>query len=1282
MRGRTVGSIVLCAGLVAVLATPASAADTGSPAAAPKSLAGSFVVFDPSAGGAACWAPSTSQTLCFGAESFTTDWEYAYYLILNLPTDWTVVDIAVAGSPVCDSGSFGSFSWWSYGGVNEPLIEHYRYMSPTDHCTAFYCIEVTTGSGSGDALVSWYWDGDGYGGTPHYPCSDDGFTPSGMEACDQSVQPRAAIPDCSSFGSLEGTIRDAATGGPTCAPAVAAIEPGGLSAPADGSGAYGPVFLSDGLYDVTASAPGYDDLTAPGVAVVAGVITTQDFDLGRPVLEALPTSFDVSLAVSSSGDETLGIGNLGSSPALDWSLRELPPTETANPFSGTAPEPGVAVEAELAAAMDSRGEAGLLIDFRERPDLSPALGMDWHERGRFVVDVLRESAARSQARVREYLDRGRVPYQAFWIDNLILVPSARREVLGDLQAFDEIEVLRARRTMDLIEPVARVAAPSGGRAVEPNIDHVEADQVWALGFTGDGLVVANIDTGVRYTHDVLEPHYRGNLGGGAFDHAYNWLDGVDGSAAAPSDDHGHGSHTMGTMVGDDGGANQVGMAPGATWIACDACEASGGCPEAALLTCAQWIVAPYPAGSPSSADPSKRPHVVNNSWGDCGRSYDNWYQGVVDSWHAAGVYPVFSNGNASNCGYSTPPGCNTVGNPGRYGNVTGVGSTGQFNGAYATHSNWGPTDNLDTVNPEGYPSIKPQVAAPGVNIRSATASSDTSYGSWNGTSMSAPHVGGLVALMWQAGPCLVGDYAQTETIIMATATAIPYASNCGGEGPGNLPNQATGWGEIDALTAVTEATVWCNADWLPWVSETPTDGQVVAGGADDVTLTFTCGTDPGDQTGTLRLTTNDPCAETTDLPLALHCTDASSADLTVTKSDGVATVVPGEGLSYTIVVGNAGPDDVVGATVVDAFPAELTGVTWTCAAAGGASCTAAGSGDIGDAVDLPVGGTATYTAVASVDTVATGTLSNTATVAPPAGVIDPDPGDNSATDLTDLVPSADLAVTKTDGLGFIMPGDQVTYTISVTNAGPSDAPGSLVSDVFPAELSGTTWTCAAAGGASCTAAGSGDIADTVSLPAGGSLVYTATGTLAASAAGTLANTATVAPAAGVTDPDPGDNSATDLTTVGAFTELHGRVDDGVCWVAPGEVTTYTVTVVNDGPGDAIGALVEDSPPAILTGLAWTCTASGGASCTASGVGAISQAVDLPAGGSVVFELTGTVDPGATGWLLNEATVTPPVNCVDPTPDNAVMWDLDALEPPVLCDGFEDGSTAGWSATVP
>src|SRR5699024_274314 len=89
----------------------------------------------------------------------------------------------------------------------------------------------------------------------------------------------------------------------------------------------------------------------------------------------------------------------------------------------------------------------------------------------------------------------------------------------------------------------------------------------------------------------------------------------------------------------------------------------------------------------NNPDPSLRADVVNNSWGDCGTSYDGWYQGTVDAWVAAGVVPVSSNGNAGNCGYSYPPGRNTVGNPARYGSMLGIGSSGNSNGEYATHSN-------------------------------------------------------------------------------------------------------------------------------------------------------------------------------------------------------------------------------------------------------------------------------------------------------------------------------------------------------------------------------------------------------------------------------------------------------------------------------------------------------------------------------------------------------------------------------------------------------------------
>ena len=104
----------------------------------------------------------------------------------------------------------------------------------------------------------------------------------------------------------------------------------------------------------------------------------------------------------------------------------------------------------------------------------------------------------------------------------------------------------------------------------------------------------------------------------------------------------------------------------------------------------------------------------------------------------------------------------------------------------------------------------------------------------------------------------------------------------------------------------------------------------------------------------------------------------------------------------------------------------------------------------------------------------------------------------------------------------------------------------------------------------------------------------------------------------------------------------------------------------------MGSTVVDNPPAILTGVTWTCTAAGGASCPASGAGDINETVDLPVGGSVEFLLSGTVDPGAGGWLINEAAVTPPAGAIDPTPYNASMRDWDALEPAIFCDSFDGG----------
>ncbi|MDX9733828.1 MAG: hypothetical protein RBU36_06860, partial [Thermoanaerobaculia bacterium] len=387
-----------------------------------------------------------------------------------------------------------------------------------------------------------------------------------------------------------------------------------------------------------------------------------------------------------------------------------------------------------------------------------------------------------------------------------------------------------------------------------------------------------------------------------------------------------------------------------------------------------------------------------------------------------------------------------------------------------------------------------------------------------------------------------------------------------------------------------------------------------------------------------------------------------TADLTITKTDGVTTVVPGSNVTYTIVATNAGPSAVTGATVADTFPATLTSVTWTCAAAGGGSCAASGSGNIADTVDLPAGASVTYTVNATVSATATGSLVNTATVAAPGGITDPTPGNNTATDTDTLSPTADLSITKTDGVTTVIPGNNVTYTIVATNAGPSTVTGATVADTFPATLTGVTWTCVAAGGGSCTASGSGNIADTVNLPAGASATYTVTATVSATATGTLVNTATVTLPGGITDPTPGNNTATDTDTLNPTADLSITKTDGVTTAIPGNNVTYTIVATNVGPSAVTGATVADTFPATLTGVTWTCAATGGGSCTASGSGNIADTVNLPAGATATYTVSATISATATGTLANTATVTAPGGITDPTPGNNSATDTDTLNP--------------------
>jgi uncharacterized repeat protein (TIGR01451 family) len=431
------------------------------------------------------------------------------------------------------------------------------------------------------------------------------------------------------------------------------------------------------------------------------------------------------------------------------------------------------------------------------------------------------------------------------------------------------------------------------------------------------------------------------------------------------------------------------------------------------------------------------------------------------------------------------------------------------------------------------------------------------------------------------------------------------------------------------------------------------------------TATFTAtGTIAPGATGTLVNTAAvaPPAGVSDPTPANNTATDTDTltptGDLAVTKTDGQATQVPGTPVTYTIAVSNPGPSTMSGVAVADTFPAAITGVGWTCAGTGGATCAIpAAAGNIATTVTLPPASSATFTATGTVSATATGSLANTATVAAAAGTTDPNTANNSAIDTDTLTPTADLAVTKTDGQASAVPGTPITYTIVVSNAGPSVSGTATLADPFPS-VTGVTWTCAASAGSTCPPSGAGALSAPVSLAPAGSATFTATGTIAPTATGSLANTATASSAAGVTDPVSGNNSATDTDTLTPQADFSVTKTDGQLVATPGAPIQYTIVVRQNGPSASGAATVTDTLPAEITGGSWTCTASGGSTCPASGAGNISTPVTLALGGTATFTLSGTVSPAATGTVANTASVAAPGTVTDPVAANDQATDTD------------------------
>lgn len=444
-----------------------------------------------------------------------------------------------------------------------------------------------------------------------------------------------------------------------------------------------------------------------------------------------------------------------------------------------ASPPGASERATVASELlDTSDSTSFLVFLRETAPLAGTATLQApDDRARAVHQLLTNTADRTQADLLRLLEARKAEHTSYWIANAIQV-HGDRALIDEIASRPEVERIEPIRSRQLIAPTP-AEAEARTDAIEWGVAEIGAPQVWdEFGDRGEGIVIANIDTGVQYDHPALVNSYRGNLGDGSFDHAYNWFDPTGVCAdSEPCDNNDHGTHTMGTMVGDDGADNQIGVAPGARWIAAKGCEART-CSDAALLASGQWILAPTDANG-ENPRPELRPDIVNNSWGGGGNN--PWYQQTVDAWRAAGILPVFSNGNSG-------PNCGTAGSPGDYESSYAVGAYGS-NGAIAGFSSRGSGTEL----------IKPNIAAPGVAVRSSVAGGG--YAAFSGTSMAAPHVAATAALIWSVAPSLRGDLPATEALLDRTARDVDDTT-CGGTA---ADNNVFGEGRLDAYVAVSEA---------------------------------------------------------------------------------------------------------------------------------------------------------------------------------------------------------------------------------------------------------------------------------------------------------------------------------------------------------------------------------------------------------------------------------------------------------------------------------------------
>ena len=634
------------------------------------------------------------------------------------------------------------------------------------------------------------------------------------------------------------------------------------------------------------------------------------------------------------------------------------------PWSGLAsPEPAdadAAGDAQAKIAPELRAELASLapgemlsvvVSFKAQANLTLTRRPDRAARLKAVITALQATADATQKPIRAFLQAksaqglvGQTTY--FWVFNGLAV-TATRDVIWELAARPDVQ----RITPDeiAIGPVTLAA----GNPPETNLSVINAPGLWDLGFLGQGIVVANMDTGVDVSHPDLAARWRGGTN--------SWFDPYGQHPVTPADLNGHGTWTMGIMVGSDAGGTAIGVAPQAQWIAVKIFNDQGYSTATAVHQGFQWLL--DPDGNPDTAD---APHVVNNSWTFISPGCDLEFQPDLQALRAAGILPVFAAGNfGPDSGTSRSP----ANNPAAF----AVGATNDSNLIYA-YSSRGPSSC-------GNPSTTyPDLVAPGVLIR--TAGLYGTYDDATGTSVAAPHVAGGLALLLSAYPGL-SDIAQEHALINgAVDLGTPGTDNDFGNGRLDLLaayHVAAGGadlaiGKTDAFdpvytggtltytllvtnTGPGTATAVTVTDALPlgvtysgasgdgWICDhsggilTCTRSSLAVGVAPRIVVAVAVPVSSGTITNTAVVTSTriDPNpANNTDAEQTRVITPgAEQASLSIAMADHPDPVSAGATLIFTLAVSNSGPYTATEVTVIDTLPPEVTfggvlGDGWTC----------------------------------------------------------------------------------------------------------------------------------------------------------------------------------------------------------------------------------------------------------------------------------------------------------------------------------------------------------------